>query len=771
MNLKKQLLICCVAALTAAACTSRTVEADFDVIPVPVEVTLDETAPFILSSHSVIAYPEGDSVLMRQADFLADYIAGQAGFRPEVKAGAGDITLSTGLDDANAEAYTIDVDADGIAIAGAGSGGTFYGIQTLRKAIPATKADKVAVPAGHVYDAPRFPYRGAHLDVSRHFFPTDSVKEFIDMLALHNINNFHWHLTDHQGWRAEIKSRPRLTEVGSRRPHTIVGKSIATYDSVPVEGYYTQEQMRDIVRYAAERNINIIPEIDLPGHFLAGLAAYPELGCTGGPYEVYCGWAQAPLDVLCAGKPEVYDFLDDVFGELVDIFPSTLFHIGGDECPKEMWKECARCQALADSLGFRNDERGSREAKLQNHVMDHVARFLAERGRRVIGWDEVLDSDFADDAVVMSWRGESGGIRGAQLGHDVIMTPAVYLYFDFYQSTDMEAEPLAIGGYVPVEKVYGYDPVPASLDEEQRKHILGAQANLWTEYVPTFSHVLYMELPRIAALSEIQWSQPERKDLEGFVKRLPRMLDIYTKHGWPYAKHVFDVHGSLTPDSRNRSLKVALSTYDNAPVRYTLDGSEPSLDSPLFTDTLTFDTPVRLRAAAERDGVLGRVYEAGTMFSKATFRPTTIEPQPHPRYTYRGAEQLVDGCLATPGYTDENWLGFNCPRAQVTIDLEEPQELRSVKFRTNVNTDSWIFDARRVEVAVTDDGRNYRTVFVKELAPLEGNTSSIRRHEYAFDAVSARYVRLTLDTETVMPKWHPGAGNPAFLFIDEVGVY
>ena len=772
MPFTKQLFCGIALAFGLGSCSGPHSEADYAVIPATYEVSVDTLqVPFTLKSSSTITYPEGDSVLRRQAEFLAGYVADNTGLSLRVEAGeSGDITLLRNLDDANAEAYMINVSPTGIIVNGAGPGGSFYGIQTLRKAIPVAKASGVDFPAATIYDAPRFGYRGAHLDVSRHFFPTDSVKEFIDMLALHNINTFHWHLTDHQGWRAEIKSRPLLTEIGSKRPHTVVAKTRTEYDSIPVEGFYTQDEMRDIVRYAAERNIDVVPEIDLPGHFMAGLAAYPELGCTGGPYEVYCGWENAPLDVLCAGNPAVYDFLDDVFGELVDIFPSTLFHIGGDECPKARWMECAKCQAAADRLGFKDDARGTREAKLQNHIMHHVTDFLREHGRRVIGWDEILDSDFDTTAVVMGWRGESGGVRGAQRGHDVIMTPGIYLYFDFYQSTDQASEPLAIGGYVPVQKVYGYHVIPEGLTDEESKHILGAQANLWTEYVPTFSQVLYMELPRIAALSEATWSRPEKKDFKGFVNRLPRLLDIYEARDWNYAGHVFDVNGTVTPDANAKALKVTLSTFDGAPVRYTTDGTEPTSESALAPDTIKIDAPVSLRARADRDGVLGRTYTAGIQFSKATFKPAAIEPMPHPRYTYNGAVQLTDACLASAGYTDEGWLGFHTPQFTVTIDLEEPQQISKAALRANVNTDAWIFDARKVAVAVSDDGRNFTDICSEEYEPLAGNTSTIRTHKYAFEPVKTRYVRFTVDTETDMPTWHAGAGNPSFFFVDEVTV-
>lgn len=756
-------------------CVGHSVTASYDVVPMPASVAVDTVqTPFELTEATVITFPAGDSVLARQADMLAGFIDAQAGIKPAVRAayeGDGAIRLDCGSAIGNAEAYKLTVAPSVVEITGASPAGTFYGIQTLRKSIPTGDAGKVLLPCVVITDMPRFAYRGAHLDVARHFFPADSLKVFIDMLALHNINKFHLHLTDHQGWRMEVKSRPRLTETGSRRPRTIVGKTTGTFDDVPVEGFYTQEQLRDLVAYAAARNITIIPEVDVPGHTLSALASYPGLGCTGGPYEVYCKWDLAPTDALCVGNPETYRFLDDVFGELCDIFPSDLIHIGGDECPKERWMECGRCQALADSLGFVSDAHGTREAKLQNHLMHHVADYLKSRGRRVIGWDEVLDSDFDADAVVMSWRGEQGGIDGAAQGHDVVMTPNTYLYFDYYQSTDIAAEPLAIGSYVPVEKVYSYEPVPDVLTPEQQKRIIGVQANLWTEYVPTFSHVQYMELPRMAALAEVQWCGAGSKDFGGFVKRLMPLLGTYGRLGYDYARHVLDVKGNVSSDPLTRTVKAELSTYDGAPVRYTLDGSEPTLSSALYSAPLVFDGPVRLCAAAERDGALGRVYRAGIQMSKSTFKTVTLSVPPHPRYTFEGASALVDGRLGTFGYTDGLWLGFNMPSTDIMVDLEHPQSVSKVTLGINVNTDSWIFEPRRVVVEGSSDGKDFATLSLLELAPLEQTCAYLRTVEMDFEPVELRYVRVHVESESSIPAWHPGNGKPAFVFIDELGIY
>ena len=764
-----------VLAAALCGCVGRSATASYDVVPMPVSVAVDTASvPFELTDATVITFPAGDSVLARQARMLAGFIDSQTGIKPSVRAGYEDdgaIKLDCDSAISQTEAYSLTVAPTGVEITGATSAGTLYGIQTLRKSIPAGSADKILLPCVEINDAPRFAYRGAHLDVARHFFPADSLKVFIDMLALHNINTFHLHLTDHQGWRMEVKSRPRLTEIGSKRPHTIVGKTTDTFDDVPVEGFYTQEQLRDLVAYAAERNITIIPEVDIPGHTLSALASYPELGCTGGPYEVYCKWDLAPTDALCVGNLETYRFLDDVFGELCDIFPSQLIHIGGDECPKERWMECSRCQALADSLGFVSDAHGTREAKLQNHMMHHVVDYLKSRGRRVIGWDEVLDSDFDTDAVVMSWRGEQGGIEGATRGHDVVMAPNTYLYFDYYQSTDIAAEPLSIGSYVPVEKVYSYEPVPDGLTPEQQKHIIGVQANLWTEYVPTFSHVQYMELPRMAALAEVQWCAGGNKDFGGFVKRLMPLLGTYGRLGYNYALHVLDVKGNVTSDSASRTVKAELSTYDGAPIRYTLDGSEPTMSSAVYSEPLVFDSPVELRAAAERDGTLGRVYQAGIQMSKSTFKPVTFSVPPHPRYTFEGASALVDGRLGTFGYTDGLWLGFNQPSTDITVDLEQPETVSKVALGINVNTDSWIFEPRRVVVEGSADGKAFNVLASLDQAPMEQTGAYLRTIEMSFEPTELRYVRVHVDTESSIPSWHPGNGKPSFFFIDEIGIY
>lgn len=518
------------------------VEANYDVVPLPNEMTLSEGDAFILTRTTRIVYPEGNAKMQRNAEFLSEFLEISTGRKLEVTseyAARNAILLDIDGEIGQSEAYRITVKKDLIQITGADEAGVFYGIQTLRKATPVGERISVAYAPVTINDAPRFGYRGTELDVARHFQPVAFIKKFIDMLALHQINRFHWHLTEDQGWRIEIKAYPKLTEIGSRRSETVIGRNTEEYDGTPHGGFYTQEEIKEIVAYAAERYITVIPEVDLPGHMLAALAAYPELGCSGGPYEVSKRWGVFE-DVLCPGKEAMFAFLEAVLTEVMDLFPSEFIHIGGDECPKVRWEQCPDCQKKIKELGLKDKDGQKAEHYLQSYVTARIEKFLNEHGRNIIGWDEILEGELAPNATVMSWRGMEGGIKAAQMGHKVIMTPTTYCYFDYYQSKDREKEPLAIGGFLPVEQVYGFEPAPDLLTAEQKSYILGAQANLWTEYIADPDHVEYMLLPRLAAMSEVQWMHPDNKDYENFLTRLPQLVTLYDRLGYNYAKHVLE---------------------------------------------------------------------------------------------------------------------------------------------------------------------------------------------------------------------------------------
>lgn len=780
--MKKYLLP--IVALAFAACSSNEQQASYSVVPLPQEVNLTQDSPFKLTRSTIIAYPENNPLLKRNAEFLAEYIAQSTGYTLQTKAikegesATGCITLGLNSEITNPEGYKLSTSAEGIRIEGQTENGVFYGIQTLRKSIPAVaQGATVLLPAGEINDAPRFAYRGMMLDVGRHFFPVEFIKEYIDLLALHNMNTLHWHLTEDQGWRIEIKKYPKLTEIGSTRNRTVIGHNTDQYDNTPYGGFYTQDEAREIVRYAQERYITIIPEIDLPGHMLAALASYPELGCTGGPYEVCPRWGVFE-DVLCIGNEKTLPFLEDVMTEIIDIFPSKYIHIGGDEAPRTRWAKCPKCQALIRAKGLKADKEHSAEDRLQSYCMAHIEKFLNEKGRQIIGWDEILEGDVAPNATVMSWRGSAGGIKAAQMGHDVIMTPNTHCYFDYFQSTDKANEPYdAIGGYVSVEKVYSLEPTEG-LNDEQKKHILGAQANLWTEYILSPEQVEYMVLPRMAALAEVQWTQPEKKDYKDFVKRLLSLVHLYQRDGLNYAKHIFDIQAEIsTPQagsSSERTARVTLSTVDNAPIYYTLDGSQPSEKSQQYDNTgITIDKTTQLQAIAIRpDGSNSRVLKRDFFFNKATFCPIQLTGiQPSPKYTYAGAPMLVDGQRGSDNFASGDWLGFIGGDITAVIDLgKSGNEIKSVATHGFVSLGDWIMGCKEMRIAISDDGQSYREIATKafpvKTAP---GTRGIEDYSIDFDPVQTRYVQLTLKT-AVLPEGHNGAGKPAFLFLDEIEI-
>lgn len=771
---KTSLLGISLAGMIFTSCSSgEAVKADYDVVPVPFEMSSLQQSSFVLKNGVTVYYTKGNEMMKRNADFLASYIKEQTGIELEVKEGDGQnegIVLQLGLENENPEAYQLKVDGNKVVISASTEAGVFYGIQTLRKSVSVNKASKIELPAVDIVDKPRFSYRGMMLDVGRHFFTMDEIKTYIDILALHNINRFHWHLSEDQGWRIEIKKYPKLTEIGAFRKETVIGRNSGKYDGKPYGGFYTQEQAKEIVEYAAQRYITVIPEIDLPGHMLGALSAYPELGCTGGPYEVWTQWGVSD-DVLCAGNDKTIEFIQDVLAEIIEIFPSEYIHVGGDECPKVQWAKCPKCQARIKALGLKSDDKHTKEERLQSFVINAAEKFLNSKGRQMIGWDETLEGGLAPNATVMSWRGEGGGIEAAKQKHDVIMTPNTYLYFDYYQSKDTDSEPLAIGGYLPMERVYNYEPMPSSLTKEEQKYIVGVQANLWTEYVPVFSQAEYMVLPRMAALCESQWCTPDKKNYDEFLQRLVRLVDIYEMKGWNYAKHIFDVMLSLTPDSKNGTLDASVRTIDNAPVYYTLDGSEPTQQSNLYTDVVKINKPCVLRTVAIRPNGKSHVTTDTIKFSKSSMKPITMLQPINNQYKFTGESVLVDGMTGNMNYKTGRWLGFYKNDLEAVIDLKEPTEVSSLNMRTLVEKGDWIFGTRGITVSVSDDNKSFKEVVSKSYPAMKStDPNKIYVHNLKFSPVKARYVKVKALAEHNIPSWHGGKGNNAFLFVDELTV-
>jgi hexosaminidase len=520
-------------AVLAAACAKPQPQA-FHVIPMPADVTLSDGA-FCVKGAEVKIDPALDDASQKAVGRFVSALETATG-KP-VKSGDGGFLFSLNPNLA-AEQYAIHVTPEGATVEASALNGFVYACETLKQMLPAAiygdkpvKADWV-LPCVEILDQPRFGYRGMHLDVSRHFWSVDEVKRYLDVMSVYKLNRLHWHLTDDQGWRVEIKAYPKLTEISAWRNGTVIKKDWGSNDGIRYGGFYTQEQLKEVVAYAAERGITVIPEIDLPGHMQAALAAYPNLGCTGGPYEVSTTWG-IKKEVLCAGKEATFTFLEDILTELTDIFPSEYIHIGGDECPRQRWKECPDCQQRIAELGIKSDDKHSAEDYLQNYVTARIQAFLNSKGRKIIGWDEILEGKLAEGATVMSWRGVKGGLKAARMGYDVIMSPNTYMYFDYYQSADKDKEPLAIGNCLPLEKVYSYEPY-TDLPAEACPHILGVQANLWTEFIGTNDYLEYMMLPRAAALSEVQWSPAAAKDWESFRVRIKAAPAVYAILGYNF---------------------------------------------------------------------------------------------------------------------------------------------------------------------------------------------------------------------------------------------
>lgn len=550
-------------AVLAVSCAKPQPQA-FQVIPMPADVTVTDGA-FCVKGVAVAVDSALDELSQKAVGRFVSALETATGAKTKSGEGGISFVLNASL---APEQYTINVKADGAVVEASALNGFVYACETLKQMLPAAiygttkaKADWV-LPYCSIQDQPRFAYRGMHLDPCRHFWTIEETKRYIDVMTAYKLNRFHWHLTEDQGWRMEIKAYPKLTEVSAWRNGTVIKKDWGSNDGIRYGGFYTQEQMKEIVAYAAERGITVIPEVDLPGHMVAALAAYPELGCTGGPYEVWTRWGVAK-DILCAGNDEVFTFLEKVFDELIEIFPSEYIHIGGDECfggdaepdRPDPWDVCPKCAARMKALGIRKGP-GAKHL-LQNYVTDRVQSYLNARGRKIIGWDEVLDGNLSEGATVMSWRGVEGGIKAAEKGFNAIMTPNSHMYFDFYQSQERDKEPFGIGGHLPLERVYSYEPFDG-LKPGTEKHILGVQANLWTEYILTPEHLEYMLLPRMCALSEVQWCAADKKDYARFDASLDHTFAILDAMGMNYS---LDCRGLIGLDRQPARTPEQLEEY------------------------------------------------------------------------------------------------------------------------------------------------------------------------------------------------------------------
>ena len=731
-----------------------------------------------------IIFPSGESEIRSTAEMLAARLheCTQASFEladgetfPE---GAPNAILFKKIAGLGPESYRLTAGPGRMLIEASAPPGFFYAVQTIYQLLPPevyspaplpTPGVRWAVPGVRIEDGPRYPWRGMLLDVSRHFFPKEFIKSYIDDLAMHKMNSFHWHLTDDQGWRIEIKKYPKLTEVGAwradREDKPWNGREpLKDGERATVGGYYTQADIKEIVEYAKSRYVTVVPEIEMPGHCMSALAAYPQLSCTGGPFTVPPGGVWPIVHVYCPGNDETFAFLEDVLTEVIDLFPGDYIHIGGDEVDKANWKACPKCQARMKAEGLKTEE------ELQSWFVRRIEKFLNSKGKKLLGWDEILEGGLAPNAAVMSWRGTEGGIAAAREKHDVVMTPTSHCYFDYYQGRP-DAEPPAIGGFLPLSKVYSFEPTPAELTAEEARHILGVQANLWTEYVATPAHAEYMTFPRIAAIAEVGWSAKDARDWDDFARRMAAQYGRYRRAGIHYASSAFNVTLAPASDAAAKAMAVRMATETRDPdIRYTLDGSDPRADSKRYAKPIHISGSATVRAGAFENGsLLGKISETRFTAHKAMGRPVKLAFPYKEKYNGGGGLGLTDGLRGTLSHADGRWQGFEGDDLAAEIDLGRSTAISRLKAGFLQNVNSWIFLPSSVEFAVSDDGRDYRVVAsLENRISLQTGEPLLREFAAETGNIKARFVRVRAKNIGVCPPGHPGAGDKAWLFADEI---
>ena len=678
------------------------------------------------------------------------------------------------------EGYSLKILKNKIDIASKTGAGAFYGIQTLLQLLSSTTNNKYqtsfSIPQIEIKDYPRFQYRGMHLDVGRHFFPPSFIKKYIDYLAYHKFNTLHWHLTEDQGWRIEIKKYPLLTSIGGFRNGTIIGRYPGkSNDSLRYGGFYTQEQIKDIVKYAADRYITIIPEIEMPGHSSAAIAAYPQLSCFPDestkilPTTPWAGSREGKQvqqtwgvfeDVFCPSE-YTFHFLEDVLDEVMQLFPSKYIHIGGDECPKENWKRSEFCQQLIKEKGLK-DEHG-----LQSYFIQRIEKYLNSKGRQIIGWDEILEGGLAPNATVMSWRGEAGGVAAAKQHHDVIMTPDTYVYLDHSQTKNEDS--VTIGGYLPLEKVYAYEPLPAALDSDEAKHILGAQANVWTEYMANDKKVEYMIFPRMSALGEVAWSPKEKRNWKDFERRLPALFNHYELWGANYSTAYYDLQASIlpTPDYNGVLWKLE-SKFEHGIIKYVI--GDTSMHWKIYSAPLHINSTSMTAGCIEINGKEKNILTNFFSFNKATGKKITLKDPPSPNYPGSGDFTLVNGVITERRLEQSSeWLGFLGKDIEATIDLGKKESINKIRLNVLKQEGSWIYPPAFVEFFISNDETNFTSV--GKLTPdANGIWKDERRIEQRLTNTSAKYIKVLAKNYGIIPAGKPGAGTAAWLFADEIEV-
>ena len=733
------------------------------IIPIPISTEVIN-AVFVLNKDTGISLSDDFSI---SANFLKSFIASGSGI--ELKSGNDIIFVKDKT--MKPEGYRLSISKDNIEITAATDQGAFYAVQSLRQLLPArfesgTFDDKkVEIQSVIINDAPEFKYRGMHLDVARHMFSVDFIKKYIDALALLKMNTFHWHLTEDQGWRIEIKKYPKLQEVAAYRNETLIrhySDQPHQFDGKRYGGFYTQDDVKEIVAYATARFITVIPEIEMPGHSQAAIAAYPQLGCTGDQVEVATKWGVFE-DIYCT-KDETFDFLEDVLDEVLELFPSEYIHIGGDEAPKTRWKTCSHSQQKIKDEGLKD------EHELQNYFITRMEKYLNSKGRQIIGWDEILEGGLAPNATVMSWRGTESAIEAAKQKHDVVMTPTSHCYFDYYQS-DNDKEPLAIGGFLPLEKVYDFNPIPEELTAEEAKYIMGVQGNIWTEYMPTEAQVEYMAFPRMLAMSEVAWSQPDQKNYKNFVSRLEHFHKRLEALDINYANHLYEIEGKLVSENGKPYFELNTVT-EGKTIRYTTDGSEPVISSEVYTTKIPIIKSTVLKVAVfNSEKRLGNIFIQDINLHKAVGKNITINKEPSKAYMGSGPEGLINGINGSnTRFGDKEWLGFSGDDIKVTIDFGEVTEINRISTRFHNGNGQWIYAPKQIYLEfILDDG-----AIVTDSIQLESQTEHIIT-EFNYDFVTpknldvkVKQVTLKIPNYGTIEEGKQGSGNKAWTFIDEI---
>lgn len=766
---------------------AQTKPVSLNLVPQPVSVQTGNGRFALTKQTAVIATDAEDQ---KTADYLNNYLQTVYGLALGTSKSEGTnvvrLTTRKFIKAPEKEAYRLSVTKDGIAIEGDTYAATFYGVQTLIQLLPTANGNSLtanlSIPFVSITDYPRFAYRGMHLDVGRHFFPVSFVKKYIDYLALHKFNYFHWHLTEDQGWRIEIKKYPKLVSTGAYRNGTTIGRYPGTGNTNQRDGgYYTQDEVKDVVKYAADRHITVVPEIEMPGHSSAAIAAYPWLSCfpdedtkiPSHPSEMSKATKGKKVqetwgvfeDIFCAGKDSTFQFLQDVLDEVIPLFPSQYLHVGGDEAPKSHWKRCPLCQARMKKEGLKN------EHELQSYFIQRMEKYINAKGKTIIGWDEILEGGLAPNAIVMSWRGEEGGIAAAKEKHKVIMTPTKAVYFDYSQTKAEDS--VVIGGYVPLEKVYAYDPIPKELNADEAKYVLGAQANLWTEYVAYPSKVEYMVFPRMSALSEVLWSPKEKRNWNDFEQRLQTQFKRYDLWKANYSKAYFDLRSSITPTENHNGIYWTVTSKTSGG----LNIGHPAEDHEAFEVVQQNDTLLRAKVFhsnnyhAEQSGKgFVSFLDQTFSFNKATGKKVSITSTPNEKYPGQGgAFSLVNGVYSSKGLSYPDWLGWIGDDLETTIDLGKATTFDSVRMHTLAQNGSWIYLPQYVEVFASNDGTNFSSM---------GKSSQFRNDTLTMGWINvptnkqpARYIKLLAKNYGLIPDGQPGGGNKAWLFADEIQVY